>query len=370
MAQGSTLFIGLDVHKETIAVAYVAEEREAEVVFLGTIGTRQCDIDKVIRQLQSKGKTLHFVYEAGPCGYWLYRYLTKQDLKCWVVAPAQIPQKAGDRVKTDRRDAMQLARLLRSGDLPPVYVPTVEAEAIRDLVRAREDVLKDGKAAKVRLKAFLLRQDIRYEGRATWGPAHLRWLAQVVCPTPAQQIVFQEYVRAVSEHTERLQRLEAELQTLVQTWRWLPVVEAIQALRGIQFTAAVILIAALGDLSRFDNPRQLRSSLGLIPSEHPTGEHRRQGGLTKTGNSHARRALIEGAWAYRYPAKVSRHLQLRLEKVSTAIQDISWKAQVRLCKRYRRLVARGKQVNQVGVAIAREMAAFVWAIARTVTGAH
>jgi transposase len=370
MAHSSTLFVGLDVHKETIAVAYVAEEREATVISLGTIGTRQCDIDKLIRKLQSKGKTLHFVYEAGPCGYWLYRYLTKQNLKCWVVAPSQIPKKAGDRVKTDRRDAMQLARLLRSGDLTPIYVPGVEDEAIRDLVRAREDALKDLKVAKVRLKAFLLRQDIRYAGRATWGPAHLRWLATVVCPTPAQQLVFQEYVRAVSEQTERLQRLEAELPALVQSWHWLPVVEAIQALRGVQFIAAVTLIAELGDLTRFANPRQLMSYLGLVPSEHTTGEHRRQGSITKTGNSHARRVLVEGAWAYRYSAKVSRHLQLRLEKVPKAIQDISWKAQVRLCKRYRRLVARGKQVNQVVVAIAREMAAFVWAIAREVKGTH
>jgi len=174
----------------------------------------------------------------------------------------------------------------------------------------------------------------------------------------------------VSEHTERLQRLEAELQTQVQTWRWAPVVEAIQALRGVQVTAAVTLIAELGDLTRFENPKQLLSYLGLIPSEHTTGERRRQGSITKTGNSHARRALIEGAWAYRYPAKVSRHLQLRLEKVPKVIQDISWKAQGRLCKRYRRLVARGKQVNQVVVAIAREMAAFVWAIAREVKVTH
>src|SRR5215510_14403833 len=366
MTQGSTLFVGLDVHKETIAVAYVAEEREAEVVFLGPIGTRQGDIDKLMRKLQAKGKALHFVYEAGPCGYWLYRYLTKKDLKCWVVAPSQIPKKAGDRVKTDRRDAVQLARLLRSGDLSPVYIPSVEDEAIRDVVRAREDVLKDLKAAKVRLKAFLLRHDIRYTGRANWTAAHLRWLANVVCPTPAQQIVFQEYVRAVSEQTDRLQRLEAELHALVPTWRWAPVVDAIQALRGIHFIAAVTLIAELGDLNRFDSPRQLMSYLGLIPSEHSSGERRRQGGITKTGNSHARRVLVEGAWAYRYPAKVSRHLQLRVEKVPKVIQDLSWKAQVRLCKRYRRLVARGKQVNQVVVAIAREMAAFVWAIARTV----
>jgi transposase len=259
----------------------------------------------------------------------LYRYLTKKNLQCWVVAPSQIPKKAGDRVKTDRRDALQLARLLRSGDLTSVYVPTVEDEAIRDLVRAREDTLKDIKAAKARLKAFLLRQDLRYEGRATWGPAHLRWLAKVVCPTSAQQIVFQEYVRAVSEQTERLQRLEAELQpqVQVQTWRWVPVVEAIQALRGVQFTVAVTLLAELGDLSRFENPRQLMSYLGLTPSEHTSGERRRQGAITTTGNSPARRALIEGAWAYRYPAKVSRHLQLRLEKVPKAIQDISWQAQ-------------------------------------------
>jgi transposase len=370
MAHTSTLFIGLDVHKETIAVAYVSEEREAEIVSLGTIGTRQSDIDKLIRKLQGKGQKLHFVYEAGPCGYWLYRYLSRKELTCWVVAPSQIPKKAGDRVKTDRRDAVQLARLLRSGDLTPVYIPSVEDEAIRDVVRAREDALKDLKTAKVRLKAFLLRQDIRYEGRANWTAAHLRWLADVVCPTPAQQIVFQEYVRAVSEHTARLQRLEAELQTLVQTWRWAPVVAAIQALRGIQFTAAVTLIAELGDLTRFDTPRQLMSYLGLTPSEHSSGERRRQGSITKTGNAHARRVLVEGAWAYRYPAKVSRHLQLRLETVPKAIQDISWKAQVRLCKRYRRLLARGKNANQVVVAIAREMAAFVWAIAREVAMAH
>src|SRR3989442_3322988 len=227
------------------------------------------------------------------------------------------------------------------------------SEAIRDLVRAREDALRDGKAAKVRLKAFLLRQDIRYEGRATWGPAHLRWLAQVVCPTPAQQIVFQEHVRAVSEHTERLHRLEAELQTQVKTWRWVPVVEAIQALRGVQFIAAVTLIAELGDLTRFENPRQLMSYLGITPSEYTTGERGRQGAITKTGNSHARRALIEGAWAYLYPAKVSRHLQLRWEKVPTVIQDISWQAQVRPCKRYRRLVGRGEQIKQSEVGLPR-----------------
>jgi transposase len=366
MPQSSTFYVGLDVHKESIAVAYIAQEHGAEVTSLGTIGTRQCDIDQLIRKLQSKAKQLVFVYEAGPCGYWLYRYLTKKGYQCWVVAPSLIPKKAGDRVKTDRRDAVQLARLMRSGDLTPVYVPKVEDEAIRDLTRAREDTIGDLKAAKFRLKAFLLRHDIRYTGRATWGPAHLRWLSEVVCATPAQQIVFQEYVRAVNEHTERLQRLEQELQEQVQTWRLQPVVEALQALRGVQFTVAVTIVAELGDLMRFDNPRQLMSYLGLTPSEYSSGERRCQGSITKTGNTHARRALVEGAWAYRYPAKVSRHLQLRLEKLPKAVQDISWKAQVRLCKRYRKLSARGKHANQVVVAIARELIAFMWAIAKEV----
>jgi transposase len=366
MRQSSTLYVGLDVHKDSIAVAYVAKDHHAEVVSLGTIGTRQCDIDALIRRLQSKSPHLVFVYEAGPCGYWLYRYLTKQGSVCWVVAPSLIPKKAGDRVKTNRRDAIKLARLMRSGDLTPVYVPAVEDDAIRDLCRAREAVIRDLKAAKFRLKAFLLRQDIRYTGRATWGPAHLRWLSEVVCPTPAQQIVFQEYVRAVTDHMERLQRLEQELQDQVPTWRLAPVVEALQGLRGVQFTVAVTMVAELGDLTRFDTPRQLMSYLGLTPSEYSSGDHRRQGGITKTGNAHARRALIEGAWAYRYPAKVSRHLQLRLEKLPKPIQDINWKAQVRLCKRYRRLLARGKHANQVVVSIARELVGFMWAIAQQV----
>jgi transposase len=366
MSQSSTLYIGMDVHKDTIAVAYVAQDHGAEVTFLGTIGTRQCDIDSLIRKMQSKAKHLLFVYEAGPCGYWLYRYLTQKGYDCWVVAPSLIPKKPGDRVKTDRRDAVQLARLARSGDLTVVYVPRVADEAIRDLARAREDSLRDLKSAKFRLKAFLLRHDIRYTGRATWGPAHLRWLSEVVCPTPAQQIVFQEYVRAVSGHTERLQRLDQALQDQVTSWRLYPVVEALQALRGVQFTAAVTLVAEIGDLTRFESPRELMKFLGLIPSEYTSAERRRQGSITKAGNTHARRALVEGAWAYRYPAKVSRHIQLRLETQPKIIQDISWKAQVRLCQRYRQLIARGKHANVVIVAIARELAGFMWAIAKQV----
>ena len=229
--------------------------------------------------------------------------------------------------------------------------------------------MRDLKASKYRLKAFLLRQDIRYEGRASWGPAHLRWLARVVCPTPAQQIVFQEYLRAIDEQTQRVQRLEQQLREQVPRWWLAPLVEALQAMRGVQFTAAITLIAELGDLRRFEHPKQLMSYLGLTSSEYSTGERRRQGGITKCGNSHARRVLVESAWAYRHPAKVSEILQKRLELLPKPLQELSWKAQVRLCGRFRKLRAR-KHINQVVVAIAREMAAFLWAIAKLVPLSH
>lgn len=365
MSQFSTkLFVGLDVHKDSIAVAYAPQERGAEVVSVGTIGTRQCDIDKLLRKLTSRYPRLVFAYEAGPCGYWLYRYLTKKGHACSVVAPSLIPKKSGDHVKTDRRDAVKLARTMRAGDLTAVYVPQVEDEAIRDLSRAREDAMKDLKSAKLRLKSFLLRQDIRYEGRANWGAAHLRWLGNIACQTPAQQIVFQEYVRAINERHERVQRLEFELRGQVADWRMKPVVEAIQALRGVQFITAATVIAELGDITRFDNPRQLMGYLGLTPSEYSSGRNRKLGGITKAGNGHARKALVEGARSYRFPARVSRHLQRRLENVPQEIQDISWKAQVRLCKRYRKMIARGKHSNKAVVAIAREMSAFIWDIAK------
>jgi transposase len=344
----------------------VAQDHGAEVVSLGTIGTRQCDLDTLIRQQHAKATHLVFVDEAGPCGSWLYRDLTKTGHDCWGVAPSLIPKTAGDRVNTDRRDARQLARLLRAGDLTPVYVPPVEDKALRALSRAREESIRDLKAAKYRLNAFLLRQDMRDTGQAHWRPTHRRWLAEIGCPTPAQQLVFQEDVRAVSAHTERLQRLDQALQERGNTWRLAPVVEALQALRGVQCTVAGTTVAELGDLTRLTNPKQLMRYLGLTPSDYASGPRRSQGGITQTGNSHARRVLVEGAWAYRYPAKVSRHLQLRLEHLPKPIQDLSWRAQVRLCKRYRHLMARGKHANQVVVAMARELVALMWAIAREI----
>ena len=237
---------------------------------------------------------------------------------------------------------------------------------MRDLCRARDAARLTLKNAKLRLKAFLLRLGLHYVGRADWNDAHRRYLAKVVCPTPAQQIVFQEAVTAVDEQVDRLARLEAELRALAPTWRLDPIVQALQALRGVQWVVAITVVAELGDLTRFDSPRQLAAFVGLIPSEYSSGPARRQGGITKAGNGRARRALIEAAWAYRHPAKVSQHIQTRIDGLPKPIQAIGWKAQVRLCKRFRRLTGRGKHPNVAVTAIARELIAFRWAIAQEV----
>ena len=366
MPKTTPLFVGLDVHKESISVAHAAASDAAPPHFVGAIGSRHSDIDALLRRLHGKAAHLVVAYEAGPCGYHLYRYLTGKGIDCRVVAPSLIPKRPGDKVKTDRRDAVELARLLRSGDLTAVHVPSVEDEAVRDLCRARDATRLTLKDAKLRLKSFLLRLGLHYTGRADWTDAHRRYLAKVVCPTPAQQIVFQESVRAVDEQVERLRRLEGELLEHAPQWRLWPVVAALQGLRGVQWVVALTVVAELGDLTRFTNPRQLAAFVGLIPSEYSSGPQRRQGPITKAGNGRARRALIEAAWAYRYPAKVSPSIQKRLETLPQPVQDIGWKAQVRLCKRFRRLVARGKHANVAVTAIARELVAFMWAIAREV----
>jgi transposase len=353
MSDSSPRSVGLDVHKESIAVASARAARDAEGVFWGRLGTRQRDIDQLIRPLTSQATQLVCGDEAGPCGYWRSRDLSRTPLHGGVVAPSLVPTQVGARVKTARRDATQLARLLRSGDLTPVYVPTVADEAIRDR-----------QAAKHRVQACLLRQDIRSEGRATWGPAPRRWRAAVGCPTPAQQIVCPEDVRAVAAHDARLQRRETALREQVQGWRLAPVVQARQAMRGVQCPGAVTRLADLGDLTRFETPRPLMSDLGLTPREDSRGDRRRQGPLTTAGHTCARRALIAGAWAYRYPATVSRHRHWRLEQGPKPIQHIRWKAQGRLGQRCRSLTARGQHANQGVVAMARDMAAFLWAIAR------
>lgn len=359
-------YVGLDVHKESIVIA-LADSGGEEVREYGSIDGSLSALDSVIRKLHSRGKQrLEFVYEAGPCGYGVYRHLTAKRFDCMVVAPSKIPRAKGNRIKTDRRDAMQLARLLRSGDLTPIYVPKEEDEAIRDLSRAREDAKTAQTKARQRLNAFLLRHGFRYSGKKHWSGVHLRWISDITTEHPAQQLVLEEYIDTVRCCAERVERLTAQLREFVSHWRMAPMVDAVQALRGVSLITAATSIAELGDLRRFDRPDELMSFLGLVPSEHSSGDHVRRGSITKTGNGHVRRVLVEAAWAYRFPARVSRALLRRQEHLSREVCETAWKAQVRLCSRFRAMAARRKPSQVIVTAIARELSAFMWAIANQV----
>jgi len=361
-----TIFVGLDVHKATVAVAVAEGMRGGEVRQLGAIPHRADHIAKLAEKLAKGGRRLSFCYEAGPGGYGLHRQLTALGHECMVVAPSLIPMKAGDRVKTDRRDAVMLAKLHRAGELTAVWVPDSAHEAMRDLIRARATTVRVLGKARQHLQGFLLRHGRIYAGKRGWTLAYRRWLTTVRFDHPAQQVVLQDYIHAVADAEARVERLTRQIEDLVPQWSMAPVVEALQAMRGVAFIVAVTLAAEVGDFSRFDNPRQLMAYLGLVPSEHSSGATVRRGGITKAGNALARRALIEGAWAYRMQARISRKLHDRIETLPQAIRDIAWKAQVRLCGRYRRLAAAGKAKVVVTTAIAREMVGFLWAIARQV----
>jgi transposase len=356
----------MDVHKESIDVA-IADAKEAR--HYGRIGGDAAAVDRAVRKLRSVHRRPVFVYEAGPCGFWLYRRLRAQGLECMVVSPSKTPRNTADRIKTDRRDAMKLARLARAGELEAIHVPDERDEAVRDLVRAREDAVIMQRQVRQRLQALLLRHEIRYVGKTAWTQAHRRWIAKVKLPSPAQQIAFEEYVQAVHEAAERLERLNRAILAELEHWRWRPAVEALQALRGVQVLHAVRIVAELGDFNRFESPRKLMAYLGLIPSEDSSGARRRQGAITKAGNSSARRAFVEAAHAYAHPARLSWVIARRQTRLSKNVRDIAWKAQLRLCARFRRLGARRVPRNKIIVAVARELCGFAWAIAREVTPA-
>jgi transposase len=369
MGEHSEVYVAFDTAKLKHAVAVAEGGRGGEIRFVGEVENRPATIERLIKKLSRRYKKLQVCFEAGPTGYGLYRQMQALGHDCLVVAPALIPRRSGERVKTNRRDALTLARLFRAGELSGVWVPDEVHEAVRDLVRGRMTAAEDVRRKRQQLLSFLLRHGRIFTGGDHWTRAHRRWLAEQSFDHPAQQIVFQDGVAAIEDAVERQCRLEDQLASLVPKWSMASVVAAYQAMRGVSFLVAVTFAAEIGDVRRFDTPRQLMSFLGLVPAERSTGETVRRSGLTLAGNRRARRVLVEAAWSYRHPARVSETLRVRLEALPKTIRDIAWKAQVRLCGRYRRLNAAGKKRPVIIAAIAREMAAFLWAIGRQITPA-
>ena len=364
----SVCFVGMDVHADTIAVAVA--EAGGEVRSHGVIPNRLESVRKLIGKL-GPARQLKVCYEAGPTGYVLYWQLTKLGVACEVIAPSLVPIKAGERVKTDRRDAEKLARCYRAGELTAVWVPDEAHEALRDLVRAREAAKKDQLKARHRLGKFLLRHGRRPEGRKAWTKQYLEWIgSHVHFNQPAQEATLQDYLDEVKHVAERIVKLEKAIDEAV---RQAPpeiraVIEALQSWRGVAQTTAATIVSELGELSRFESPRQLMGYSGLVAREHSSGSRVQRGSITKTGNAHLRRVVVEAAWAYQHRPNVTGFL-LRRQKslaISDEVKQIAWKAQHRLHKRYQAMSARGKNKNQIVTALGREILGFIWAIATNV----
>lgn len=366
MKRHGEVFVGIDTAKARNAVAVAEGGRGGEIRYLGEFDNTPDAVIKLVRKMADRYETVHFCYEAGPTGYGLYRQIRSLGHNCMVVAPSLIPRRPGDRVKTNRRDAQTLCRMLRADELTAVWVPDETHEAVRDLVRTRAMAVEDYRRKRQHVTSFLLRHGRTYDRKTSWRGRHLRWLDGQNFAHPAQRFAYQELLNAVRVTADRIERLETALVEIVPHWTMAPVVAAFQAMRGVAFSTATTLVAEAGDLRRFDHPRKLMAFLGLVPSERSTGETRRQGGITKAGNARARSALVEAAWTYRHSAGLGVGHQRRQLELPEKVREIAWKAQARLCARYRRLAAKGKRVTVVTTAIARELAAFLWDIARHV----
>jgi transposase len=354
-------FVGLDVSKDTIAVA-IADPGRGEPRFHGTIQNKPEDIRKLMKKLGNH-ENLLVCYEAGPTGYGIYRLLLSMDIECMVVAPSLIPKRSGDRVKTDKRDSTRLAQLLRAGELTSVWVPDEDHEALRDLIRARHDAREDLQSSRQRLVHLLLRHEIRPpQGVRNWSVKHREWLKRLTFERASQRIVFQEYLHAIYEVEERMKRLEAQIHEEAIQSEHAPVIKALQTLRGVAEVTAVTLVAEIGQFSRFSNPRQLMSYAGLVPKEYSSGSSRWQGSITKTGNSQIRRSIVEVCWSYRHRSSLKGELLKRQEGQDPEAKRIAWKAQHRLHMKYHRISAKGKGGKVAVVAVARELLGFIWAI--------
>jgi transposase len=358
--KASVIYVGLDVHKDSIVISVAREGREAAENWK-TIPNDATRLRKALQMLIKHGEVLKVCYEAGPTGFGLCRRLREAGIDCLVVAPSLVPGKPGDRVKTDRRDARKLAHFLRSGDLTEVYVPDESVEALRDLERARDDAKCAERVARHQLSKFLLRHDRRWEG-STWTQKHRDWIRTQTFAYPAQQRVLEDYLKTVEDLAERVDRLTAELEKLVQDTTLAPLVQALQAFRGISLVSAVTIAAEAADLRRFQSASQFMSYVGLVPSEDSTGTRRRQGPITRCGNGHLRRILVEAAWHYRHRPLMSKELRRRNQGLAPGVRRIAWEAQKRLHQRLYHLTNRGKSPQKSIVALARELAGFVWAV--------
>lgn len=367
MKETITCYVGLDVHKGSVAIA-IAPATRAAPRFIGTINPSPAELCKALRRSSCTPDTTLLAYEAGPCGYGWVRYLRKHGWRCEVIAPSRITRQAAEkRVKTDRRDAMLLARELRAGNLTPIAIPEPADEAIRDLSRAREDAVAARSRVRLQMKAMLLRHGRDYVRFRSWSQAHELFLSTVRFDHPAQELAFNEYRLACKEADERVRRIVEALRELCSSWQMSPLVKALLCFKGLDFVSAVTFVAEIGDLTRFAHPRELMAYLGLVPSVYASGNTCRLGSITKAGNKHARRILVEAAWDNRFKAQVSRSLEVRQEGQPKIVRDISWKAQLRLSKRWRSLLlGRKLHANKVCIAIARELAGFIWSAGQQV----